>query len=80
MERKKANASGKLPLPGTPDLQRLDERLTEQGVASDATLLIRVFKAESEMEVWTGDENGNYSLFATYPICYWSGTLGPKQR
>lgn len=80
MERKKANSSGKLPLPGTPDLDRLDQRLAEHGVAPDAPLFIRVFKAESEMEVWTGDENGNYSLFATYPICYWSGTLGPKQR
>jgi murein L,D-transpeptidase YafK len=80
MERKKANSDGKLPLPGTPDLKRLDERLAEQGVADDAPILIRVFKAESEMEVWTGDEDGNYKLFATYPICYWSGTLGPKQK
>jgi len=80
MERKKANASGKLPLPGTPDLDRLDQRITEKGVAQDAPLFIRVFKAESEMEVWTGDESGNYTLFATYPICYWSGTLGPKQK
>ncbi len=80
MERKKANASGKLPLPGTPDLDRLDERLAEKGVGSDAPLVIRVFKAESEMEVWTGDEQGNYSLFAVYPICYWSGTLGPKVK
>ena len=80
MERKRANADGKLPLPGTPDLRRLDERLAEKGVAKDAPILIRVFKAESEMEVWTGDEDGNYSLFATYPICYWSGTLGPKRR
>jgi murein L,D-transpeptidase YafK len=80
MERKKANADGKLPLPGTPDLKRFDERITERGVASDAPILIRVFKAESEMEIWTGDEGGNYTLFATYPICYWSGTLGPKQK
>jgi len=80
MERKQANKDGKLPLPGTPDLKRLDERLAERGVAKDAPVLIRVFKAESEMEVWTGDEQGNYSLFATYPICYWSGTLGPKER
>jgi murein L,D-transpeptidase YafK len=79
-ERKKANSDGKLPLPGTPDLKRLDERLAEQGVAHDAPIFIRVFKAESEMEVWAGDEDGNYSLFATYPICYWSGTLGPKQK
>jgi murein L,D-transpeptidase YafK len=60
MERKKANSDGKLPLPGTPDLKRLDERLAEQGVADDAPILIRVFKAESEMEVWTGDEDVNY--------------------
>ncbi len=80
MERKRANSDGKLPLPGTPDLKRLDERLAEKGVVTDAPILIRVFKAESEMEVWTGDENGNYSLFATYPICYWSGTLGPKLK
>ena len=80
MERKRANSDGKLPLPGTPDLKRLDDRLAAKGVMKDAPILIRVFKAESEMEVWTGDENGNYALFATYPICYWSGTLGPKLR
>jgi murein L,D-transpeptidase YafK len=78
MERKRANSDGKLPLPGTPDLSRLDERLAEKGVAADAPVLIRVFKAESEMEVWTGNDDGTYQLFATYPICYWSGTLGPK--
>ena len=27
MERKRANSDGKLPLPGTPDLKRLDDRL-----------------------------------------------------
>jgi murein L,D-transpeptidase YafK len=79
-ERKRANSDGKLPLPGTPDLKRLDDRLAESGVRRDAPILIRVFKAESEMEVWTGDENGTYSHFATYPICYWSGTLGPKLK
>lgn len=79
-ERKRANADGKLPLPGTPDLGRLDQRLTEQGVASDAPVFIRVFKAESIMEVWTGNEDGVYRLFASYPICYWSGTLGPKMK
>lgn len=80
LERKRANSDGNLPLPGTPDLKRLEARLAEQNVASDAPVFIRVFKAESEMEVWTGDEDGNYSLFATYPICYWSGTLGPKLK
>ncbi|MBI1648628.1 murein L,D-transpeptidase [Hyphomicrobium sulfonivorans] len=79
-ERKRANKSGKLPLPGTPDLNRLDERLSEAKITPDTPLFFRFFKAESEMEIWAGDENGNYSLFATYPICYWSGKLGPKLK
>src|SRR5690606_31831606 len=49
LERKRANSGGKLPLPGTPDLKRLDERLSEQGISPDTPLFIRVFKAESEM-------------------------------
>jgi len=80
MERKRANSGGKLPLPGTPDLKRLDERLNEQGISPDSALYIRVFKAESQMEIWAADEDGNYKLFASYPICYWSGSLGPKQK
>ncbi len=45
-------------------------------------MLIRIFKAESELEVWMsrGGSATEYTLFATYPICYWSGTLGPKLR
>jgi murein L,D-transpeptidase YafK len=81
-ERKRAAAEGNLPLPGTPDLARLDERLAEKNVPSDASMLIRIFKAESELEVWmtTGDGSGRYELFAKYPICFWSGGLGPKLK
>jgi murein L,D-transpeptidase YafK len=79
-ERKRAASNGQ-PLPGTPDLSRLDERLARRGLPADAAILIRIFKAESELEVWI-DRGGNarYALFATYPICYWSGTLGPKLK
>jgi murein L,D-transpeptidase YafK len=78
-ERKHAAAHGKLPLPGTPDLKRLDERLAKRGLPDDAAMLIRIFKAESELEVWINrGGGGRYTLFASYPICYWSGTLGPK--
>lgn len=78
-ERKRAAANGKLPLPGTPDLKRLDERLAKRGLPDDAAMLIRIFKAESVLEVWINrGGGGRYTLFASYPICYWSGTLGPK--
>jgi murein L,D-transpeptidase YafK len=46
-------------------------------MAAGNAMFIRTFKVENELEVWlqTGDR---FELFATYPICHWSGTLGPK--
>ena len=79
-EHKRAAADGKLPLPGTPDLTRLDARLAEKSIPPGSPIFIRIFKAESELEIWLGDDNGNYTLFASYPVCYWSGTLGPKLK
>lgn len=79
VERQRAAAAGRLPLPGTPDVSKTAERLSAKGFAAGAPLLIRIFKAESELELWM-EKDGRYELFATYPICHWSGTLGPKQR
>jgi murein L,D-transpeptidase YafK len=66
-------------LPGTPDLARLDERLAAKGVAAGVPIFIRIFKLESELELWV-EKGGRYELFATYPICLWSGRLGPKLK
>lgn len=66
-------------LPGTPDLDKLDQRLSEHGVALGAPVMIRIFKREFELELWMAREDG-YHLFATYPICRFSGELGPKIR
>ena len=79
IERQRAAAVGRLPLPGTPDVTKTAERLAAKGFAAGAPLLLRIFKAESELEVWM-EKDGRFELFATYPICHWSGTLGPKQR
>nr|WP_246775686.1 murein L,D-transpeptidase family protein [Methylobacterium aquaticum] len=43
-------------------------------------ILIRAFKKESEMEVWKRGTDGQYALLKTFPICRWSGQLGPKVR
>jgi len=43
-------------------------------------VLIRIYKKESELEVWKARSNGTYALLKTYPICRWSGQLGPKTR
>lgn len=80
-ERRRAVKEGrlKLPLPGTPDTNRPLDRLTAAGVELGASVFLRVFKAESELELWI-QRKARYVLFATYPICYWSGGLGPKLR
>ncbi len=77
IDRQKAAAAGKLPLPGTPDTSQFANRLAAQGLKPGSPVLLRIFKAQSELEVWM-DKDGTYVLFSTYPICHWSGTLGPK--
>ncbi len=41
-------------------------------------ILLRIFKEESELEIWKEARDGKYALLRTYPICKWSGELGPK--
>lgn len=66
-----------LPMPGEPDLASYADRLKSAGVAEGAPVLIRIFKSEFELELWM-QRDGVFQLFATYPICRWSGVLGPK--
>lgn len=81
LERARRYATAKLgrPLPGTPDTSRLAERLVERGLALGAPVFLRIFKQEFELELWLR-KGAAYELFATYPICRWSGALGPKIR
>jgi len=55
----------------------VDEELAARGLARGVPVYLRIFKEEHELELWVSGENG-YSLLRTYPICAWSGTLGPK--
>jgi len=64
-------------LPGTPDLARFEDRLKAHGLSLGAPVFIRIFKLESELELWV-KKDGRFVRFATYPICLWSGRLGPK--
>jgi len=52
--------------------------LGKLGMTEQQPIFIRIFKAESELEVWKQREDGHFYLFKTYPICHWSGDLGPK--
>ncbi len=58
-------------------MTEIDGRLAARGLAAGLPLLIRVFKAESTLEVWMRKGDA-FELFDTYPICYWSGLIGPK--
>ncbi|MBM3545080.1 MAG: murein L,D-transpeptidase [Alphaproteobacteria bacterium] len=52
--------------------------LLGKGMTEESAILIRVFKAESELEVWKEREDGRFYHFKSYPICSYSGGLGPK--
>ena len=43
-----------------------------------APIMIRIYKEESTLEVWKQDRNGRFALLNSYPICKFSGNLGPK--
>lgn len=54
--------------------------MSEKGMSKDQPVLIRSYKKESELEIWKRKADGRYALLKTYPMCRWSGQLGPKVR
>ncbi|WP_051952982.1 L,D-transpeptidase family protein [Methylocapsa aurea] len=48
--------------------------------SKSAPVLIRAYKKEAELEIWKMKADGQYALLKTYPMCRWSGQLGPKAR
>jgi len=52
--------------------------IEKKNMAKESPILVRLFKEEAELEVWKEDKNGQYALLKAYPICRWSGELGPK--
>ena len=53
--------------------------LQQKNMPKDSPILVRIFKEESELEVWKQDTTGQFQLLKVYPICRWSGELGPKK-
>ncbi len=52
--------------------------IEERGFEQRSPIFVRIFKEESELEIWKQMPNGQYALLKTYEICAWSGELGPK--
>ena len=60
-------------------LKRVQPELKQQNVYVGDPVFIRIFKEENILELWMKPENSyTYTLVKTYPICKWSGALGPK--
>ena len=63
-----------------PLSQKTLSLMEEKRMDKESPILARIFKEEAEMEIWKKDRDGNYALLKTYPICRWSGDLGPKKK
>jgi murein L,D-transpeptidase YafK len=69
------NAKANQPVP-----PKLIAAISEKNMDLNSPILIRLFKEEAELEVWKQDRSGHFALLKAYPICRWSGDLGPKVR
>jgi murein L,D-transpeptidase YafK len=63
-----------------PIPEKLLNEMESKNMDKGAPMLVRLFKQEAELEVWKQDRTGRYALLKTYPICRWSGDIGPKVR
>jgi len=59
---------------------KLVATMNAKQMPKNAPILVRVFKQESELEIWKRDRSGRFGLLKTYPMCRWSGKLGPKMK
>jgi murein L,D-transpeptidase YafK len=63
-----------------PVSAKLVSKMAEKGMTPQDPILVRIFKDESELEVWKRNRSGRYALLKTFPMCRWSGKLGPKTK
>lgn len=54
------------------------KKMASMGMSRNSPIMARIFKEEGKLEIWKQKSNGRYDLIAEYPICKWSGKLGPK--
>ena len=71
--------SDRLPPKATKELPpELLALLRQKKMPKYSPIVMRVFKEEAELEVWKQDTTGRFQILKIYPICRWSGDLGPK--
>ena len=73
-----SNSDGKNSAASLPINNKLKTKMAFKGMEESSPIMIRIFKQESELEVWKETNSGEYGLLTTFEICAWSGELGPK--
>ena len=63
-----------------PLSDKMVKDIQSKNMDMESPILVRLFKEESELEIWKQDREGRFALLKTYPICRWSGELGPKVK
>ena len=53
--------------------------MAAKNTSPSAPVLIRTYTKEAELEIWKLAKDGRYVHIKTFPLCRWSGQLGPKQ-
>jgi murein L,D-transpeptidase YafK len=72
-------------IPGTPDIFKpkpplpLSQKLEEKGLKRGQPVFVRIMKESSELELWM-NRGDQWVMLHTYPVCRWSGALGPKLK
>ncbi len=66
-------AKAEKPLP-----PKLVARMKAMGMDETSPILVRLYKEDSTLEVWKQKKDGRYAFVKSYPICKYSGKLGPK--
>ena len=69
------NAKANKPIP-----DKLLADMADKDMDPQSPMLVRLFKTEAELEVWKQNRSGRFELLKVYPICRWSGDLGPKVK
>jgi murein L,D-transpeptidase YafK len=72
-------------LPTTPEADRImtqaeprvRKELARKGLRIGQPVFMRIFKLSKQLELWLYSR-GQFRLFKTYPICNYSGYVGPK--
>lgn len=59
---------------------RLREALRAADLQFGAPVFLRIFKQEAQLELWMRGADAKFVRLRTYPICTFSGRLGPKLR